>query len=63
MQQGKALPLDQLKDYHGGAVFWSLRKVKEARDRLRQQELEEEQQQLQKAKRARVREERKQSKL
>jgi hypothetical protein len=62
-QQGKALPLEQLEDYHGGAVFWSPRKVKEARDRLRQQELEEEQQQLQKAERARVREERKQAKL
>jgi hypothetical protein len=61
-KRGKALPLEQGEEYHGGAVFWSPRKVKEARDRLQQQELEEEQQQLQKADRARVREEQKQAK-
>ena len=30
---GKALPLEVEEEYHGRAVFWSLRKVKEARDR------------------------------
>jgi hypothetical protein len=62
-KRGKALPLEAAEEYHGGAVFWSPRKVKDARDRLQQQELEEEQQQLQKVKRARVREEQKQAKL
>jgi hypothetical protein len=62
-KQGKALPLEAAEEYHGGAVFWSPRKVKDARDWLRQQELEEEQQQLQKVERARVREEQKQAKL
>jgi hypothetical protein len=61
-RRGKALPLDQGEEYHGGAIFWSPRKVKEARDRLQQQELEEEQQQLQKADRARIRENQKQAK-
>jgi hypothetical protein len=48
-KRGKALPLEAEEEYHGGAVFWSPRKVEKARDRLRQQELEEEQQRLQKA--------------
>jgi hypothetical protein len=61
-QRGKTLPLDQGEEYHGGAVFWSPSKVKEARDRLQQQEREEEQQQLQKADRARIREVQKQAK-
>jgi hypothetical protein len=56
-KRGKALPLKAAEDYHGGAVFWSPRKVKEARDRLRQQELEEQEQQQQQAERAHVREE------
>ncbi|KAF1945225.1 hypothetical protein EJ02DRAFT_477374, partial [Clathrospora elynae] len=62
-KQGKALPLEQGKDYQGGAVFWSPRKVKEARDCQQQQELEEKQQQLQKADRACVQEDQKQAKL
>jgi hypothetical protein len=33
-KRGKALPLEAGEDYYGGAVFWSLRKVNEARDRL-----------------------------
>ncbi|KAF1358312.1 hypothetical protein EJ07DRAFT_74137, partial [Lizonia empirigonia] len=32
-KRGKALPLEAEEEYHGGAVFWSPRKVKEARDR------------------------------
>jgi hypothetical protein len=56
-KRGKALPLEAEEEYHGGAVFWSPRKVKEARDRQLQQGLEEEQLQHQKAEAARVREE------
>ena len=41
-KRGKALPLEAPEEYHGGAVFWSLRKVKEARNRLQQQEAKEE---------------------
>lgn len=33
-KRGKPLPLQEAEEYHGGAVFWSPRKVKEARDRL-----------------------------
>ncbi|KAF2830017.1 hypothetical protein CC86DRAFT_344886 [Ophiobolus disseminans] len=53
-KQGKSLPLKAPEEYHGGAVFWSPRKVKEARDRLQQQEAEEEQQQLQKQRQQRL---------
>jgi hypothetical protein len=56
-KRGKALPLRAAEEYHGGAVFWSPSKVKDARDRLYQQELKEEQQRLQKAERAHNREE------
>ncbi|KAF1357589.1 hypothetical protein EJ07DRAFT_128472, partial [Lizonia empirigonia] len=62
-KRGKALPLEAAEEYHGGAVFWSPRKVKEARDRQHQQELEEEQLQHQKVEAARVREEQRQEKL
>jgi hypothetical protein len=62
-KRGKALPLEQPEEDHGGAVFWSPRKVKEARDRQQQQELEEEQQRLQKAERGHVQEDQKQAKL
>jgi hypothetical protein len=61
-KRGKALPLEAGEEYHGGAVFWSPRKVKEARDRQLQQELEEEQLQHQKAEAARLREEQRQEK-
>ncbi|KAF2848735.1 hypothetical protein T440DRAFT_400384, partial [Plenodomus tracheiphilus IPT5] len=61
-KQGKALPLQEPEDYHGGAMFYSPRKVKEARERQQQQELEEEQQQLQKAEKYRQREEARQAK-
>ena len=55
-KRGKALPLQAAEEYKGGAVVWTPLKVKEARDRLRLQELEEEQQRLQKAEMARHRE-------
>jgi hypothetical protein len=62
-KRGRALPLEAEEEYHGGAVFWSPRKVKEARDRQLQQGLEEEQLQHQRAEAARLRQERKQEKL
>jgi hypothetical protein len=62
-KRGRALPLEAGEDYHGGAVFWSPRKVKEARDRQLQQGLEEEQLQHQRAEAARLREVKKQEKL
>jgi hypothetical protein len=62
-KRGKALPLEAEEDYHGGAKFWSPRKVKEARDRQLQQGLEEEQLQHQRAEAARLREVKKQEKL
>jgi hypothetical protein len=61
-KRGKALPLETSEEHHGGAVFWSLSKVKEARERLQHQEAEEEQQRLQKEEAARLREETRQSK-
>jgi hypothetical protein len=61
-KRGKALPLEAGEEYHGGAIFWSPRKVKEARDRQLQQELEEEQQRLQKVEIARNREDQRQAK-
>lgn len=62
-KRGNALPLEAEEEYHGGAVFWSPRKVKEARDRQHQQELEAEQLQHQKVEAARLREEQRQEKL
>jgi hypothetical protein len=62
-KRGKPLLLQEPKEYHGGAVFVSPRKVDQARDRQHQQELEEEQLQHQKAEAARVREEQRQEKL
>jgi hypothetical protein len=62
-KRGKALPLEAGEEYHGGAVFWSPRKVKEARDRQLQQGLEEAQLQHQRAEAARLRQERRQEKL
>jgi hypothetical protein len=56
-KQGKALPLEASEECHGGAVFCSPRKVKEARDQLQYQKAEEEQQRLQKAEAARLYEE------
>lgn len=48
-KRGKAPALESPEEYHGKAVFWSPKKVKEPDDRLQQQELEEEHRQLQKA--------------
>lgn len=47
-QRGKALLLQPLKDYDGGAIFWSPNKVAEARQRQEQKDLQEQEQQLQK---------------
>jgi hypothetical protein len=62
-KRGKAQPLEQPKEDHSGAMFWSPKNVKEAHDRQQQQEQEEEQQRLQKAERGRIREGQKQAKL
>jgi hypothetical protein len=48
-KRGKPLDLQQCKEYHGGAVFWSPRKVKEARVRQTVKKREEKELQLQKA--------------
>ncbi|TKA28584.1 hypothetical protein B0A49_13919, partial [Cryomyces minteri] len=61
-KRGKALSLEEAEEYHGGAVFWSPKKVKEARDRQRLRDLEEEQLQHQKVEATRLREEQKQAK-
>tara|TARA_R110002003_G_scaffold2091_4_gene24026 strand:+ start:996 stop:1595 length:600 start_codon:yes stop_codon:yes gene_type:complete len=44
-KKGKALDLQQRQEYHGGATFWSPRKIREARyrEKVLQQEKEEEQ--------------------
>ncbi|KAF2742948.1 DDE-domain-containing protein [Sporormia fimetaria CBS 119925] len=51
-KHGKRLDLQQRKEYHGGAVFWSPRKVREARARQDVKEREDKEIQLQKSKRA-----------
>jgi hypothetical protein len=62
-KQGKALPLKQPEEYHhGGAVFWSPREVKEARDQQQFKEHEEQQLEHQKAEADRHREEVRQAK-
>ena len=48
-KKGTTLDLQQRKEYHGGAVFWSLRKVREARVRQSVKEQEEREEKLQKA--------------
>jgi hypothetical protein len=48
-KKGRALDLQQRKEYHGGAVFWSPRKIREARVRQSIREQEEKEHQLQKA--------------
>ena len=48
-KRGKPLDLQQREEYHGGAVFWSPRKVREARARQTVREREEKELQLQKA--------------
>jgi hypothetical protein len=62
-KRGKPLLLQEPEEYQGGAVFWSPRKVKEARDRQELQAREEEQVQHQKAETSRLREEARQAKV
>ncbi|KAF2727386.1 hypothetical protein EJ04DRAFT_451419 [Polyplosphaeria fusca] len=54
-KKGKALDLQQRKEYHGGAIFWSPRKVREARVRQSIKEQEDKEQQLQRAETAELR--------
>ena len=54
-KKGKALDLQQRQEYHGGAVFWSPRKVREARVRQSIRKQEEKEQKLQKAETAELR--------
>jgi hypothetical protein len=49
-KKSKTLDLQQRKEYHGGAVFWSPRKLREARYRESVREEQKKQEQLQKAK-------------
>ncbi|KAI1676182.1 DDE-1 multi-domain protein [Pyrenophora tritici-repentis] len=55
--KGKALDLQQRKEYHGGAVFWSPRKFREARAREAVREREEMEEKLQKTRAKKGREE------
>jgi hypothetical protein len=48
-KKSKLLVLQQRQEYHGGAVFWSPRKVREARVRERVKQQQEEAEKLQKA--------------
>ncbi|KAF2031848.1 hypothetical protein EK21DRAFT_110516 [Setomelanomma holmii] len=48
-KKGKVLDLQQREEYHGGAVLWSRRKLRESDFRERVSQQEEEQEQLQKA--------------
>ena len=48
-KKSKALDLQQRKEYHGGSVFWSPRKVREARVRQSVKERKDMEQQLQKS--------------
>ncbi|KAF1955114.1 hypothetical protein CC80DRAFT_416518, partial [Byssothecium circinans] len=54
-KNSKPLNLQQRQEYHGGAVFWSPRKVREARVRQSVKEQEDKEQKLQKAKTAKLR--------
>jgi type IV secretory pathway VirB10-like protein len=62
-KRGKPLLLQKPKEDYGGAVFWSPRKVKEARDGQQLQEREQEEPQHQKAETNMLREEARQAKL
>jgi DDE superfamily endonuclease/Tc5 transposase DNA-binding domain len=48
-KKSKPLDLQQRQEYHGGAVLWSPRKIREAQARERVREQEEEEQQLERA--------------
>jgi hypothetical protein len=56
-KKGKALDLQQRQEYHGGAVFWSPRKMREARAREAVQEQDEIEEKLQRARAKKQREE------
>jgi hypothetical protein len=56
-KKSKALDLQQRQEYHGGAVFWSPRKVREARARESIQQRDEIEKKLQKAQAKKEREE------
>jgi hypothetical protein len=55
-KKSKPLDLQQRKEYHGGAVFWSPSKLREARFRERVKQQEEEAEKLQKAQTRELRE-------
>ncbi|KAI1508325.1 DUF1682 multi-domain protein [Pyrenophora tritici-repentis] len=55
-KKGKALDLQQRQEYHGGAIFWSPRKVREARAREKVRADDEMEEKLQKARRKESRE-------
>jgi hypothetical protein len=61
-KRGKPLLLEEPEEYHGGAIFWSPRKVKDARERQQLKEREAQQLQQQKAEANRHREESRQTK-
>ncbi|KAI1528870.1 hypothetical protein PtrSN001C_009280 [Pyrenophora tritici-repentis] len=48
-KKGKALDLQQRQEYHGGSVFWSPRKLREARAREAVRERDQTEEKLQKA--------------
>ncbi|KAK7177577.1 hypothetical protein PSPO01_16368 [Paraphaeosphaeria sporulosa] len=54
-KKGKALNLQQRQEYHGGAVFWSPSKIREARVRQSVKEQEEKERELLKAETAELR--------
>jgi uncharacterized protein (DUF2461 family) len=58
-KQGKTLDLQQRQEYYGGAVFWSPRKMREARVRMTVKEKEEEEEKVQKALKKKEKEEKK----
>ncbi|KAI9874588.1 MAG: hypothetical protein M1823_007651, partial [Watsoniomyces obsoletus] len=55
-KKSNTLDLQQREEYHGGAVFWSPSKIREARFRERVRAREEEQEKLQKAERRHMKE-------
>ncbi|KAG9379356.1 hypothetical protein A1F94_009712 [Pyrenophora tritici-repentis] len=57
VKKGKALDLQQRQEYHGGSVFWSPRKLREARAREAVRERDETEEKLQKARSKKQREE------
>ncbi|KAI1680344.1 histone H3 [Pyrenophora tritici-repentis] len=56
-KKGKALDLQQRQEYHGGSVFWSPHKLREARAREAVRERDETEEKLQKARSKKQREE------